>query len=132
VISDRAVVHTETSPARWEKIIIEAAQQSGRVRIPKIHDPQKLHDVLEQLAQNKAQIVLAAESAGQQNIAEAVTKLDPTKPINLFIGPEGGWTDAEIEAFEKLGPLKLNLGSRILRSETAAMVFSAFCVYLLK
>jgi 16S rRNA (uracil1498-N3)-methyltransferase len=129
IVSERAVVHTESVPQRWKKIIIEAAQQSGRKHIPEIHDPEKLQEILNKFPAG-AQIVLASEQGGTKEIAKSIANLKPTENINLFIGPEGGWTSAELEMFDKAGAIKLNLGSRILRAETAAIVFSAFCIYL--
>ena len=132
IISKRAVVQIESSPERWEKIIIEAAQQSGRTMIPKLHAPKNLSDMFEILKEDNAQIILASEAGGSQDVHVELQKLDISKPINLFIGPEGGWSPEELEEFKKLKAITVNLGERILRAETAAMVFSAFCIYLLQ
>jgi|SRR5579872_305479 len=128
IITARSVVKTEDSPQRWNKIAIEAAQQSGRTTVPKINSPIKLEQALKNIKDGK--ILVGAEQAASGNIIKQLSGL--SKQLHLFIGPEGGWEPKEFELFKNYQALQLNLGARILRAETAAMVLSALCVYLAK
>jgi len=126
VLTERSVVKTDEPPERWRKIAIEAAQQSGRLIVPEIKAPVPLREALEKIQSGK--IVVAAEKQQRTNPAEILPQAG--QEFHLFVGPEGGWFPEEIELFKKYDPIILNLGARILRAETANIVFSAFCIYL--
>ncbi|QFR38873.1 16S rRNA (uracil(1498)-N(3))-methyltransferase [Candidatus Gracilibacteria bacterium 28_42_T64] len=108
---------SENKIARIQKIITEAAEQSGRSRIPEliIEDNISLSD----FAENE-NIFFHTEANDSQSLKEI--KLDYTKGLNLFVGPEGGWSDDEISHFKNIGFKKVHLGNRILRTETTGVV----------
>lgn len=126
IITKRSMVKSETTPERWQKIILEAIQQSGRVKIPKLFAADNLSDALKNLS---GKIMVADENSKLSDLSEISVLKESDKRINLFIGPEGGWDDQELNQFKKCGATFLNLGSRILRAETACLIFSAFCIY---
>ena len=133
IISKRSVIEIKQIPERWSKIIIEAAQQSGRVHVPNINNPLSLREAMEQA---KGEIVIAAEKnfLDTKNIVNffdstGYKSLSQFKEISLFIGPEGGWDTEEAELLNSRQAKFLSFGERILRAETAAIVCSAFCVY---
>jgi 16S rRNA (uracil1498-N3)-methyltransferase len=113
---------------RLEKIIIEASEQSGRGNVPTIYPIMKLNEAIEHIKHNgtsgtsevpnQPREVIAFHTEGE--LFQGST-LDKGKPVALFIGPEGGWSEKEVDLFHEKGiPVKC-LGKQILRAETAAI-----------
>ena len=94
---------------RWEKIVFEAVKQSGRSMIPTVAEPQPLAAVIP-----RGGIMFDAD--------EEPSGANPGSETTLFIGPEGGWTPAEISAARTAGCHFRRLGNRRLRAETAAIL----------
>lgn len=103
---------------RGEKIIIEAIEQSGWRNVPNIFDLKTLEEALKGL-QNKSEI----ENTFILDIGEVNNmRVNKNEAINLFIGPEGGWTENERELFKKYKIKTISFGKNVLRAETAAIV----------
>ena len=104
------------------KIIIQGCEQSGRLSIPKLENPYSLRAFLEKY-NNHEQTILVGEN---QN-AKILLK-DCIKENSIFlIGPEGGFSDEEKKLFTQYNSvIPFSFGKSILRSETAAVSFSAF------
>jgi len=100
----------------WQSIIISACEQSGRNRIPELLFPTSLENSLNAV-QADWRFVLSPMASSQ--LKESSVKKD--QRVILLIGPEGGLSDAEINLACQQGYLPLNLGPRILRTETAAV-----------
>jgi 16S rRNA (uracil1498-N3)-methyltransferase len=100
----------------WRAIVISAAEQSGRTRIPELLPPQTLQ---QWLPGAQADLCLALAPTAVQKISGIKIAADAS--VILLIGPEGGLSPAEIEKVTKKGFLPLNLGPRIMRTETAAV-----------
>jgi len=100
---------------RWQKIVFEAVKQSGRARVPAIEEPATFDDVVRR--------------AGTKIVFDADTPPSPATLIEdaatLFIGPEGGWSDDELQRAKDEGCAFARLGPRRLRAETAAIVATA-------
>ena len=112
---------------RWQKIITEAAEQSRRGRIPELHPPQTLAQVLES---HPARLGLIAwEEASGLALREALMGAERPSHISLFIGPEGGFAAEEVAAAQAASIRPITLGKRILRAETAALVASALVLH---
>lgn len=105
----------EKKTARWQKIAQEAAKQSGRGIVPEVPAPVPFRQAVEQAAR-EGEIVLFYEGGGQ-GITELVT--GETKRLAVFIGPEGGFEQAEVDFALECGGRVGTLGPRILRTETA-------------
>lgn len=99
---------------RWRKIIIEAAEQSGRTQIPEL----TWHDSLASLSNSGFSVVLHPHEAQDWN--EMKPELITAPGITLAIGPEGGWSSRDLEKFKTLNFQPMTFGIRILRTETAA------------
>jgi 16S rRNA (uracil1498-N3)-methyltransferase len=108
-----------TSPRieRWRRIVVEAAKQSKHFHIPVIEDPLPFREVLDLSAASK---ILFSERQGNS----LRSSLNGT-PVLYLIGPEGGWTDQELESAQSRGFRFVSLGQEILRSETAAIIGAA-------
>ncbi|TBH21774.1 16S rRNA (uracil(1498)-N(3))-methyltransferase [Thermus thermamylovorans] len=101
---------------RLQAIAVEAAKQSGRLRVPEVLPPIPLGEVPE-----AAQGLVA--HVGASALVREV--LDPLKPLALAVGPEGGFAEEEVELLQEKGFLPVTLGRRILRAETAAIALLA-------
>ena len=108
---------------RWRGIAIASAKQCGRAVVPAIHPPTTFPRFLEDARPHAVRLLLVEPAAAGTNAATARTSALRTGPrpasAALAIGPEGGWTDAEIRAAEAAGFEPLTLGRRTLRAETA-------------
>lgn len=102
---------------RLERIAIEATEQSGRLRVPLIHHPIAFEAALRQ-AKNG---YLAYEFHEGMQLLDYGKSLTEPGHLELFIGPEGGFSQKEVALAEKTGIRAFSLGPRILRTETAAM-----------
>jgi 16S rRNA (uracil1498-N3)-methyltransferase len=114
---------------RWRRIAHEAAQQSRRVAPPDIRDPLPLKSALS--LQSDLRIVLAENKRGstlKEILARNPELATRNSQLALAIGPEGGWTDDELLAFEEAGWTSASLGPTILRAETAAVAALAIAM----
>ena len=117
IIFERTIVR-KINKQRLEKVIIEAAEQSNRINIPKIEKPQNLKSFL---SKNKSKMNLIFTDLNSKNKKLDLNKLT-NKPICIIIGPEGDFSEAErkeILSYEGVNSLKIN--QNILRAETAAI-----------
>jgi 16S rRNA (uracil1498-N3)-methyltransferase len=118
---------------RWQRIALQSAEQSRRAAPPKIAEPIKLEDALsvpKTLESVPLKIVLS-ESEDQTLLRDLVQASTADSEIHLAVGPEGGWTDDELQSFELAGWRSASLGNTILRAETAAIAATAVVVSLL-
>jgi 16S rRNA (uracil1498-N3)-methyltransferase len=106
---------------RWLRIARQASEQSRRVSLPEIRPPIKLKEIL--TTANGARIVLA-ESKNEVTLKDAL-QAQTRNEISLACGPEGGWTERELQSFRDAGWMLASLGSTILRAETAAIAATA-------
>ena len=103
---------------RWRRIAREASEQSRRLAPPEIHDPAKLKAALATTADCR---LVLAESEQDTALASALSESTAPRSLALAIGPEGGWTSAELAEFNAAGWQAVTLGANILRAETAAI-----------
>lgn len=101
----------------WRGVIISACEQSGRTRVPELRAPLGLADWLGGVA---PAVRLALDPAGDVALARASLDLSPGEPVEILVGPEGGFTEIELAQMNARGVLTVSLGPRILRTETAA------------
>jgi len=113
---------------RWRRIAVQASEQSRRVATAGISEPVKLQDAAKLPGDLK---IVLAETEEQRALADAVETGNPDSNILLAIGPEGGWTENELQMFNENGWKAASLGPTILRAETAAMAAVAVTMSLL-
>jgi 16S rRNA (uracil1498-N3)-methyltransferase len=108
----------EHQRARWQRIALEAAQQSERWSVPAIDEPATVPHLLSCSKPARAKILLAERSNGS---SLTHVPLPDNGDIWLLIGPEGGWEDKELKQALGDGFVPVTLGPRILRAETATI-----------
>jgi len=106
---------------RWLRILIEAAKQSKCYYLPVLDAPRTFDQTISIAASSK--IMFAEREGGPLKPALA------NSPVLYLVGPEGGWTDAEMDAARKAGFQAVSLGKGILKAETAAIVGGALIQY---
>lgn len=107
---------------RWEKIMLEAAQQCGRNHLPTLVVGETLLQALD--IESEALKLVAYENEAGQTIKDVLKTLHFDKSVTdvlICIGPEGGYQEKEINAIIKYGGKSVSLGNTILRAETAAI-----------
>ena len=122
VLSARSV-KKDFNKVRAEKIIKEAAEQSGRGILPQIHEVLDFKSALEFVQKERLAGVLA-DGNSKKHISEILKE----PKMAFFVGPEGGFTQEEVSETRECGFQVANLGRLTLRSETAAVIASAFLV----
>ena len=120
LITQRSVVRigkeqVDKKLQHWEGIVVAACEQSGRTRMPTVQTPLTLERWLATPFVG-TRIILAPGDFPRINALPS----DLPTPIALLIGPEGGFTDAEVETCVQAGVMPVSLGPRILRAETAS------------
>lgn len=133
VITARTAVRLDESAqnarlARWRRIAVAAAEQSGRRR-PLVLNPFMTTERLAGEISRYDACLLAWEGGGGQCLREAIGGLRQPATLLALVGPEGGWEPAEVETLERAGAIAVGLGRRILRTETAAMALAAILMY---
>lgn len=118
---------------RWEKIMLEAAQQCGRNHLPTLVVGETLLQALD--IESEALKLVAYENEAGQTIKDVLKTLHSDKSVTdvlICIGPEGGYQEKEINAIIKYGGKSVSLGNTILRAETAAIGSLAMIRYELE
>lgn len=116
----------EKRQQRWERIVREAARQSRRRLLPRLDPPQPL---AEALAACTADLRLMLWEQESHPLAAALPATPPRNAA-ILVGPEGGFSSAEVNAARATGFVPVGLGPRILRSETAGFAVASILQYL--
>ena len=109
--------------ARWQRIALEAAKQSGRAFVPEISLPIRFEEALDADGLG----LMFSERGGEP--LEQITQT-AAQSLTALVGSEGGWSDEEIESARARDFHVITLGGRILRAETAAITVTALLQYL--
>lgn len=104
---------------RLNKIIKEAAEQSGRGILSKLHGAVSFDEAVEKVSKEKAANLFFDKSGANTSVFNI-----QNSNINIFVGPEGGWTEEEIKKAQSGDFVMAGLGKTILRAETAAIIAS--------
>jgi 16S rRNA (uracil1498-N3)-methyltransferase len=121
VIAQRTDTHLAVASAkrkeRWQRIALQASEQSRRASPPEIAEPAKLSEALN--LQVGLRIVLAESE--ERALLRDVVMPNAASGVALAVGPEGGWTEPELQSFRQAAWISASLGNTILRAETAAI-----------
>lgn len=111
----------DTKVNRWNAIAESAAKQSKRSIIPKVSEPMSIDNALEIVKDFGVKLIPYENADGIDKTRKILDSMDKTKNIAVFIGPEGGFEEAEVERIKNSGFEVITLGKRILRTETAGL-----------
>ena len=111
----------DTKVNRWNAIAESAAKQSKRSIIPKVSGPMSIDNALEIVKDFGVKLIPYENADGIDKTRKILDSMDKTKNIAVFIGPEGGFEESEVERIKNSGFEVITLGKRILRTETAGL-----------
>ncbi|MCX7710420.1 MAG: 16S rRNA (uracil(1498)-N(3))-methyltransferase [Clostridia bacterium] len=135
VSTERTVVKIDTKKdadhkvVRWQRIALEAAKQCNRGIVPKIEAPVTFEQALNAI-KNFDISLIPYEKENQNKLNNTLQKQN-LKRIAVFIGPEGGFSEKEIQRSKESGTIPVTLGPRILRTETAGIMVLSILMYAL-
>ncbi len=137
VAAKRSVVKLDEKKAkskilRWQGIAEAAAKQSKRGIIPRVHEVMSFRDAVSYSSFAQVKMIPYELAEGMEKTKQIISGLKPGENIAVFIGPEGGFAEEEIEEAVKAGIIPITLGKRILRTETAGMTVLSILMYHLE
>lgn len=119
----------EAKVKRWKGISESAAKQSKRMVIPEVTEVMTVKEALAYAADLDLKLLPYENARGMAATKECIEKVKPGMSIAVFIGPEGGFEDAEVELAKASGFETISLGKRILRTETAGLTTLSILMY---
>lgn len=131
------IERTKAKAERWSRLIMAASKQCGRADLPPVRDAVQFRDAIRAVKDKGITLVawegmkgsVASQTLGPAlRAADAKRGTDPLE-VSLFVGPEGGFSDEEIELAEAEGAVLFGMGPRVLRAETAAITAAALVQY---
>ncbi|MGH7165533.1 MAG: 16S rRNA (uracil(1498)-N(3))-methyltransferase [Nitrospiraceae bacterium] len=125
LVSNRVIVRPRpgrllSQQQRWQRIVLEAAQQSERWELPTIQAPCEVEAFFVGQSSSALRLILGERGQGE-SLATVRLPSGPENQVTLAVGPEGGWTAEELRLALDCGFTPVTLGTRILRSETATL-----------
>ena len=135
LISERTIVRPDnlrgqSKVERWKKIAKESAEQCARDTIPEIDNICALDDWLKKISPlDNDTLLLFCWELERDTTAREVLSVNRDKNIIVLIGPEGGFSECEVQAVKNIGGISVTLGKRILKTDTAAISVLAMINY---
>lgn len=119
--------------ARWQTIAESAASQSRRSIIPRVLAPMSMREAVEYAKeQTEVRVIPYELQEDDGSVKQYLESLREGQSVSIFIGPEGGFTPAEVELAKEAGIRPISLGRRILRTETAGLAILSWLIYILE
>ena len=122
----------EAKSKRWNAIAESAAKQAGRSCIPMVSSVMTMQEALEEGKKCERRFLPYEGAKGMKRTRKLFSEISAGESIAVFIGPEGGFSDEEVEEAIRQGYEPMTLGKRILRTETAGMTVLGILMYLLE
>lgn len=137
VAAKRCVVRLDEKKAagkisRWQGIAEAAAKQSKRAVIPKVHPVLSMKEAVAYAQNMDVKLIPYELAEGMQHTKQMIEAVKPEQSIAVFIGPEGGFEESEIQMAREAGIEPVTLGRRILRTETAGFTVISWLMYQLE
>ena len=137
VETKRCVVKLDSKKAakkvdRWQQIAESAAKQSKRMLIPKVHEVLSFKDALKYAQSMDVRLIPYELAKGMKETKEILAGITPGQSVGIFIGPEGGFEEKEVETAISEGAKPITLGKRILRTETAGLAILSVLMFQLE
>ena len=136
VATKRAIVKLDAKKEasklkRWQAIAEGAAKQSGRMLVPQISEVKTFGEALQMAKALDVNVIPYECAKGMDGTREIFGSIKPGMSVGIFIGPEGGFEESEVEKAQELGIQPVTLGKRILRTETAGLATLSMLVFCL-
>lgn len=122
----------EKKVSRWQQIAESAAKQSKRMLIPNVHQVLSFKEALKYAESMDIRLIPYELAKGMQETKEILAAIEQGQSIGIFIGPEGGFEEKEVEAAISEGAKPITLGKRILRTETAGLAILSVLMFQLE
>lgn len=137
VSTKRAVVKLDAKKAakkveRWNSISESGAKQSGRNVIPEVKPVMTYKEALSYAKELDVLMIPYELAEGMEDTKQFIEAIKPGQSVGIFIGPEGGFEQEEVELAIRMGAKSVTLGKRILRTETAGLTVLAVLMYHLE
>lgn len=137
VATKRSIVKLDDKKAaskriRWQGISEAAAKQSKRKIIPEIGEVVSFKEAIKLTKDMEIKLIPYELAEDMGKTKEIIQGIEPGQSVAIFIGPEGGFDESEIEFARQEGVEAITLGKRILRTETAGMTVLAWLMYQLE
>ncbi len=137
VASKRCVVKldgkkSEKKVARWQQISESAAKQSKRMLVPEVMPVMSWKEALKTAADLDVVLMPYELAKGMKETREILKSILPGQSIGIFIGPEGGFEEQEVQEAMEMGAKPITLGHRILRTETAGLTILSVLMFQLE
>ncbi len=137
VAAKRCVVKLDEKKAagkvnRWQGIAEAAAKQSRRGMVPAVHMPVSFQEALRLAGDMDVRLIPYELAKNMEHTRSVIEAVQPGQSIAVFIGPEGGFEESEIQAALSVGIEPVTLGRRILRTETAGLTVLSWLMYRLE
>lgn len=122
----------EKKTGRWNTISLSGAKQSGRSMIPMVKQAMGFTQALQYAEKLDVLLIPYEMAAGMDKTKQILSSLKAGQSIGVFIGPEGGFDEEEVQKAAAAGAVPITLGKRILRTETAGLAVLSILMYLLE
>ena len=137
VATKRAVVKLDAKKeksklTRWQSIAEAAAKQSKRACIPQITSVMSFKEALQKAGEMNVRLIPYEMAEDMSYTRQLIRSIEPGQSVAVFIGPEGGFAEEEIELAQANDVKPVTLGKRILRTETAGMTMLSILMYELE
>lgn len=118
----------QKNQSRLKKIVLESVKQCGRTKVLRLHPLVQLDDFM---SQHRGNQTIVLDEAGGNSLETCLQDLkrQPSN-VNLLVGPEGGWSPRDREVFQGSSVARANLGTRIMRAETASVAGVVILQYM--
>ena len=117
---------------RWQAIAKGAAEQSKRGIVPQVQDVMSFQEAMNYAKELDVVLVPYELQEGMKATEAVISKIELGQSVGIFIGPEGGFDESEIEQAKEAGAIPITLGKRILRTETAGLTTLSILMYHLE
>ncbi len=114
---------------RWQAIAESAAKQSGRGILPTVSRVLHYKEAVKKASAEGMTLIPYELAEGMKSLKEAAAEASKQQVVSVFIGPEGGFEEAEVEFAGENGVIPVSLGKRILRTETAGFTTLSILMY---
>ena len=119
-------------PVATKRAVVKLDEKSGRGIVPEVLPVMKWKEALEYARQLDVKMIPYEKAAGINATKQLIASVSFGQSVGIFIGPEGGFEEAEVEAAKEIGAVPVTLGRRILRTETAGMTILSILMYHLE